>query len=393
MPYSGNASAYGVVGRAMVAYFDKLNREQGGINGRKIKLTSLDDGYSPPKTVEQTRKLVEQDDVLLIFGTLGTPTNTAIHKYLNAKRVPHLLVTSGADKWADPKSFPWTVPGMVSYQTEAAAYGRYLRETRPDAKVALLLQNDDFGKDYAAGFRRGLGDAAKRMIVAEATYEVTDPTVDSQILALKASGADAFFSITLGKFSSQAISRAYDMGWRPREFFVPTSSTSIKGILGPAGLEKSVGIVTSSISKSVSDPQWNDDPGMKGYLAFLREYVPAGDPNDTSMVGGYNSAMILAHVLEAMRRRPEPRQRIAPGYVHTRHGPAHAAARHQSGYGTRRLPALPDPAAATLRRQVVEAVRRSHLGLMQRVGDGAGRARAASRVVGCPSATEMGGAP
>ena len=298
MPYSGNASAYGVVGRAMVAYFDKLNREQGGINERKIKLTSLDDGYSPPKTVEQTRKLVEQDDVLLIFGTLGTPTNTAIHKYLNAKRVPHLLVTSGADKWADPKSFPWTVPGMVSYQTEAAAYGRYLRETRPDAKVALLLQNDDFGKDYAAGFRRGLGDAAKRMIVAEATYEVTDPTVDSQILALKASGADAFFSITLGKFSSQAISRAYDMGWRPREFFVPTSSTSIKGILGPAGLEKSVGIVTSSISKSVSDPQWNDDPGMKGYLAFLREYVPAGDPNDTSMVGGYNSAMILAHVLK-----------------------------------------------------------------------------------------------
>jgi len=298
MPYSGNASAYGVVGKAMLAYFEKLNREQGGINGRKIKLTSLDDGYSPPKTVEQTRRLVEQDDVLLIFGTLGTPTNTAIHKYLNAKRVPQLFVTSGANKWADPKNFPWTMPGMVSYQTEAAVYGRYLRATRPDAKVALLLQNDDFGKDYAAGFRRGLGDAAKKMIVAEATYEVTDPTIDSQILALKASGADAFFSITLGKFSSQAISRLSEIGWRPREFFVPTSSTSIKGILQPAGLDRAAGIITSSITKSVSDPQWSDDPGMREYLAFLKEYLPASDPYDTSMVGGYNSAMVLAQVLK-----------------------------------------------------------------------------------------------
>ena len=298
MPYSGNVSAYGVVGRAMVAYFEKVNREQGGINGRKIKLTSLDDGYSPPKTFEQTRRLVEQDEVLLIFGTLGTPTNSAIHKYMNAKRVPHLFVTSGADKWADPKNFPWTMPGMVSYQTEAAVYGRYLRAIRPEAKVALLVQNDDFGRDYATGFRRGLGDAAKQMIVAEATYEVTDPTVDSQILALKASGADAFFSIALGKFASQAVARAYDIGWRPREYFVPTSSTSIKAILGPAGLEKSVGIITSSITKSVSDPQWSDDPGMKEYLTFLKEYLPASDPNDTSMVTGYNSAIILARVLQ-----------------------------------------------------------------------------------------------
>jgi branched-chain amino acid transport system substrate-binding protein len=298
MPYSGNVSAYGVVGKAMVAYFEKVNREQGGINGRKIKLISLDDGYSPPKTFEQTRRLIEQDNVLLIFGTLGTPTNSAIHKYLNAKRIPQLLVTSGADKWADPKSFPWTVPGMVSYQTEGVVYARYLLATRPEAKVALLVQNDDFGRDYATGFRRGLGDAAKRMIVAEATYEVTDPTVDSQILALKASGADAFFSIALGKFASQAIARAYDIGWRPREYLVPTSSTSIKAILSPAGLEKAVGIITSSITKSVSDPQWNDDPGMKEYLAFLKEYLPASDPNDTSMVTGYNSAIILTHVLK-----------------------------------------------------------------------------------------------
>jgi len=296
MPYSGNASAYGVVGRAMVAYFEKVNRE-GGIGGRKVRLISLDDGYAPPKTVEQTRRLVEQDNVLLVFGTLGTPTNTAIHRYLNQKRVPHLFITSGADKWADPKRFPWTMPGMASYQTEGRVYGRYLRATRPGAKVALLYQNDDFGKDYAAGFRHGLAEAAKQMIVAEATYEVTDPTIDSQILALKASGADAFFSVTLGKFSSQAIARAYESGWRPRDFFVPTSSTSIKAILAPAGLERAVGLITSSVVKSVADPQWKDDAGMRDYLAFLKDYLPGQDPNDTSMVTGYNSGMIMAHVL------------------------------------------------------------------------------------------------
>ena len=298
MPYSGNVSAYGVVGKAMLAYFEKVNREEGGIKGRKIKLTSLDDGYSPPKTLELTRKLVEQDDVLLIFGTLGTATNSAIHKYVNVRRIPHLFITTGADKWADPKSFPWTMPGMVSYRTEAAIYARYLRETRPAAKIALLMQNDDFGKEYAAGFRRGLGDTAKQMIVAEATYEVTDPTIDSQILALKASGADSFFSITLGKFTTQAISRAYDMSWRPREFFIPTSSTSIKSILGPAGLEKAVGIITSSIAKSVSDPQWSEDPGMREYLTFLKTYLPTSDANDAALVAGYNSAMILTQVLK-----------------------------------------------------------------------------------------------
>ena len=298
MPYSGSVSAYGVVGKAMMAYFEKLNREQGGIEGRKIKLTSVDDGYSPPKTLEQTRKLVEQDEVLLIFGTLGTPTNAAIHRYLNMRRIPHLFVITGADKWADPQSFRWTMPGMVSYQTEGAIYARYLRETRPSAKIALLRQNDDFGKDYAAGFRRGLGRGAERMIVAEATYEVTDATIDSQLLALKASGADAFFSITLGKFTTQAISRTFEMGWRPRDFFIPTSSTSIKAILGPAGLEKAVGIVTSSTTKSVSDPQWNDDQGMREYLIFLGKYLPNFDPNDAALVAGYNSAMLLAQVLQ-----------------------------------------------------------------------------------------------
>ena len=298
MPYSGNASAYGIVGKASAAYFEKINKEQGGIGGRKIRFISLDDGYSPPKTVEMTRRLVEQDDVLAIFGTLGTPTNTAIHKYLNTRGVPQLLITSGGHKWADPKNNPWTMPGMVSYQTEGAIYGRYLRSTRPDARIALLVQNDDFGRDYATGFRRGLGDAAARMIVAEATYEATDPTIDSQIIALKSSGADAFFSITLGKFSSQVIARVAESGWRPREFVMPTSSASIKAILAPAGLDKATGIVTAGNTKSVADPQWDSDPGMLAYRAFLAAYMPGQDPYDTSLVTGYHGAMLMVRILE-----------------------------------------------------------------------------------------------
>lgn len=298
MPYSGNASAYGVVGKAMAAYFEKLNREQGGINGRKITLISLDDGYSPPKTVEQTRRLVEQEDVLAIVGTLGTPTNTAIHRYLNTKKVPHLLVTTGAHKWADPKGHPWTMPGMVSYQTEGAVYGRYLRATRPDAKIALLVQNDDFGRDYAHGFKKGLGPDAQKMIVAETTYEVTDPKIDSQIIALKASGADAFFAISLGKFSSQAIRKAAEIEWRPKPFFVPTSSVPIKTILEPAGLENAVGLISASTVKTVSDPQWANDAGMREYRAFLSTYMPDLDPNDSSAITGYNSGMIMAQILK-----------------------------------------------------------------------------------------------
>jgi len=298
MPYSGNASAYGVVGKATAAYFEKINKEQGGINGRKITFLSYDDGYSPPKTVEMTRKLVEQDDVLAIVGTLGTPTNTAIHRYLNSKKIPHLFVTTGATKWADPKNFPYTMPGMAAYQTEAAIYGRYLRATRPDAKIAVLYQNDDFGKDYVTGFKRGLGEAGVKTIVAEQSYEVTDATIDSQIVALKASGADALFAVVLGKFVPQVIRQAHDTGWKPRDFIVPTSATSVKAFLQPAGLDKSTGLVTSSAVKSVSDPQWDNDPGMIEYRKFLTDYMPGLDQSDSSAVTGYNTAMMMVEILK-----------------------------------------------------------------------------------------------
>ncbi|RTL69986.1 MAG: branched-chain amino acid ABC transporter substrate-binding protein [Hyphomicrobiales bacterium] len=297
MPYSGNASAYGVVGKSMAAYFEKINTEQGGINGRKITFLSLDDGYSPPKTVEMTRKLVEQEDVLAIVGTLGTPTNTAIHRYLNTKKIPHLFVTTGASKWADPKHFPYTMPGMVSYQTEAAVYGRYLVKERPGAKVAILYQNDDFGKGYLSGFKKGLGEAAARMIVAEQSYEVTDATIDSQMVALKASGADALFAIVLGKFVPQVIRQAHDTGWKPADFIVPTSAMSVKAFLQPAGLDKSTGLVTATMTKVVSDPGWDADPGMIEYRKFLADYLPTMDPNDSSMVTGYNTARLMVQIL------------------------------------------------------------------------------------------------
>ncbi len=297
MPYSGSASAYAMVGKAMVAYFEKLNKEQGGINGRQVRLISLDDAFSPPKTVEATRRLVEQDDVLAIFGTMGTASNTAVHKYLNAKKVPHLFVTTGATKWADPKNFPYTSPGMASYQTEGAIYGRYLMKKSPNARIAILMQNDDFGRDYLEGFKQGLGASAAKMIIATQTYELTDPSIDTQIVNLKASGADVFFAIALGKFATQAIRRVKEIDWKLTDYVVPTSSTSIKGILAPAGLENATGLVTSSSTKSFADPQWAGDPGMKTYLAFLKDYMPAADPSDSSMVTGYNSAILMAEVL------------------------------------------------------------------------------------------------
>jgi branched-chain amino acid transport system substrate-binding protein len=297
MPYSGNASSYAAVGKAMVAYFEKLNKEQGGINGRQVKLISLDDGFSPPKTVEATRRLVEQDDVLAIFGTMGTASNTAVHKYLNSKKVPHLFVTTGATKWADPKNFPYTTPGMASYQTEGAIYARYLLQKSPNAKIAILMQNDDFGRDYLEGFKQGLGPNAAKMIVATQTYELTDPTIDTQIVTLKSSGADAFFAIALGKFATQTIRRVKEIDWKLTDYVVPTSSISIKGILAPAGLENAIGMVTSSSTKSVADPQWTNDAGMQTYMAFLKDHMPGADASDSSMVTGYNSAILMAEVL------------------------------------------------------------------------------------------------
>ena len=295
MPYSGPASAYGTIGKAEAAYFKKIN-DEGGINGRKINFITLDDGYSPPKTVEMARRLVEQDEVLFLFGTLGTPSNTAIHKYMNAKKVPQLFVATGAAKWNDPKNFPWTMGWQPNYHTEAMIYAKHILQTKPNAKIAVLYQNDDFGKDYLTGLKEGLGDKAK-MIVAEATYEVTDPTVDSQIVQLQASGADVFVNIATPKFAAQAIRKAYDTGWKPTQYLTNVS-LSVGAVLTPAGLDKSVGIITSNYGKDATDPQWDNDAGMKEWRAFMAKYYPDGNLKDNSNIYGYGVARTLVQVLK-----------------------------------------------------------------------------------------------
>ena len=295
IPYSGPASAYSTIGRTELAYFRMLN-EQGGINGRRINLISVDDGYMPPRTVEQIRRLVEEDKVLFTFQTLGTPTNTAIHKYMNARHVPQLFVATGATKWGDPQHFPWTMGWQPPYQHESHVYAKYLLQTRPDARVAILYQNDDYGKDYLKGFKDALGDKAAKMIVAEATYEVTDPTIDSQIVTLQASGADVFFDVSIPKFAAQAIRKAYDIGWKPLHF-VNNVSSSVATALQPAGLEKSVGLISSQYVKDPTDPSWKDDKTMRDYAAFMRKYYPDGNSEDILNVSGYAAAQTLAQVL------------------------------------------------------------------------------------------------
>jgi len=296
MPYSGPASAYGTIGRSEAAYFKMIN-DQGGINGRKINFITLDDGYSPPKAVEQVRKLVEQEEVLLVFQPLGTPSNSAIHQYMNAKKVPQLFVATGATKWGDPEHFSWTMGWQPNYQSEAKVYVKYLLKTKPDAKIGILYQNDDYGKDYLKGIKDGLGDMAAKMIVAEASYEVTDPTVDSQIVTLKGSGADVFFNITTPKFAAQAIRKAYDVDWHPLQF-LNNVSISVGSVLTPAGLEKSVGLITDAYLKDPVDPQFMDDPGMKEWRAFMAKYYPDGDIKDNFNVYGYTVAQTLADVLK-----------------------------------------------------------------------------------------------
>ena len=295
MPYSGAVSALGAVGKASAAYFAMIN-DQGGVNGRKIKLISLDDGYSPSKTVEQTRKLVEQDQVLLLFNSLGTPTNSAVQEYLNDLHVPQLFVQSGAAKWGDPQHFPWTMGGTQTLHTEARILVKYLFQVRPDAKIAVLYQNDDSGKDFVEGIKDGLGDSAKRMIIGEATYETTDATVDSQIAALRATGADTFFSFAISKFAAQAIRKAYDIGWRPL-FFVNSLNSSVGATLKPAGLEKSVGLISGRFYKDPTDPQWKNDAAYQAWLAWMKKYQPHGDVADGSNVAGYYTAQMLVEVL------------------------------------------------------------------------------------------------
>src|SRR5262245_47193507 len=293
-PYSGPASAYGTIGKSIAAYFKMVN-EQGGINGRKVSFVSYDDGYSPPKTVEMARKLVEQDQVLFVFQTLGTPSNTAIHKYMNMKKVPQMHVATGATKWNDPKNHPWTMGWQPNYQSEAAAYAAHILKTKPNAKIGVLYQNDDYGKDYLKGFHDGLG-AKKSMIVKEVSYEVSDPTVDSQILQLQAAGADVFFNITTPKFAAQAIRKAYDIGWKPVHY-LNNVSNSVGSVLTPAGLEKSVGIISSAYLKDATDSRWADDKAVAQWREFMKKYYPEGNQADVFNVYGYSVAATIAQVL------------------------------------------------------------------------------------------------
>jgi ABC-type branched-subunit amino acid transport system substrate-binding protein len=296
MPYSGPASAYGTIGKTEAAYFRMIN-EQGGVNGRKLNLISLDDGYSPPRTVEQIRRLVEDEQVLFTFQTLGTPSNTAIQKYMNARKVPHLFVATGATKWGDPQHFPWTMGWQPTYQHEGHIYAKYVLQNRPNAKIGVLYQNDDYGKDYVKGFKDGLGGQAQKLVVAEASYEVTDPTVDSQIVALKSSGADVLFNVTTPKFAAQAIRKVHDIGWRPLHF-LNVVSNSVAAVLQPAGLEKSVGLISVAYLKDPADPAWKDDRGASDYLAFMKKYYPEGNPADSLNGYGYAVAQTLVQALK-----------------------------------------------------------------------------------------------
>ena len=297
MPYSGPASAYGIIGKTEAAYFNMLN-EQGGINGRRLNFISRDDGYSPPKTVEQVRQLVEQENVLLLFSTLGTPTNTAIHQYANENKVPQLFISTGADKWNDPKHFPWTMGWIPSYGTESHIYASYILANLPTAKIAVLYQNDDFGKDYLNGLRKGLGDKAAKMIVATQSYETTDPTIDSQIVALHASGADVLLTAAIPKFAAQAIRKVYDIGWRPTHFLTSVSN-SVGTVMKTAGFEKGVGVISAAFVKDPTDPQWQDTTEYRDWSAFMKKYNSSANTADIQAVVGYSYTQTLAFVLKA----------------------------------------------------------------------------------------------
>jgi branched-chain amino acid transport system substrate-binding protein len=297
MPYSGPASAYGVIGKTEEAYFKKINAE-GGINGRKINFISYDDAYSPPKTVEQARKLVESDEVLLVFNPLGTPSNTAIQKYLNSKKVPQLFVATGATKWNDPKNFPWTMGWQPNYQSETQIYAKYILKNKPDAKIGILYQNDDYGKDYLKGFKDGLGAKAASMIVLEESYEVSEPTIDSHIVKLKSTGADVFINITTPKFAAQAIKKNAEIGWKPLHF-LNNVSASIGSVIKPAGMENAQDIISSQYLKDPTDAQWKDDAGMKAWNEFLDKYYPEANRAVASVMFGYTVAQGLVHVLKA----------------------------------------------------------------------------------------------
>ena len=294
-PYSGPASAYGVIGKAHQAFFKSIN-DAGGINGRKINFVTLDDGYSPPKTVEVVRQLVEQEKVLLLFQTLGTPTNTAIHKYVNQKKVPHLYISTGASKWGNPKEFPWTMGFQPDYHTEGAIYAKHALATVPDAKVGVLMQNDDYGKDYYEGFKEGLGKDSGR-IVKHVTYEVTDPTVDSQVIQLKDSGANVFFNISTPKFAAQSIRKAADIGWKPAHY-LNNVSASVAAVMKPAGFENGQGIITAAYLKDPTDKQWDDAADMKAWRAWMAKNMPDANTADANYVFAHSVATLMVETLK-----------------------------------------------------------------------------------------------
>jgi branched-chain amino acid transport system substrate-binding protein len=296
MPYSGPVSAFATLGRAEAAYYNMIN-DRGGVNGRKITMLSVDDGFSPPRTVEQTRKLIEEDGVLAIVGSLGTATNGSVQKYLNLKKVPQIFLASGATKWADPEHYPWTMTFTWTYQAEARVYASYVLKHLPDAKIAILYQNDDFGKDFRKGFLQRFGDKASSIIIKELTYEVTDPTVDSQIVELAASGANVFFNIATPKFAAQAIRKAYDVGWHPVQF-IDNPAASVGTVMKPAGVEKANGVLSTGFVKDPTDPQFRDDADFKAWLAWMQKYFPDGSLEDPQNAVGYAQAQTMVQVLK-----------------------------------------------------------------------------------------------
>jgi branched-chain amino acid transport system substrate-binding protein len=297
MPYSGQASAVSTIGKGEAAYFAKLNAE-GGINGRKINFLSLDDGYSPPKAVEQTRRLVEQEQVLLMFGSLGTPSNAAVRRYLNGRKVPQLLINSGATEMSDPDRFPWTMKWLPSLHLEGSIYGAYLRKEKPEAKIGVLYQNDDFGRDYLAGFIDGLGPDGGKRVLGQEAYEVTDPTITSQLIKLKGLGADTVFFIAQGKYAVQSIRFGREQFGPDATLIVPQVANSVVTILTPAGLDNAKGFISAAYTKNPADKTWLEDPGYLGYLAWIKQYLPDADPADTGYATGYTQAMAIAEVLK-----------------------------------------------------------------------------------------------
>jgi branched-chain amino acid transport system substrate-binding protein len=295
-PFSGPASAYATISKTQAAYIKMVN-DEGGVNGRKINFIQYDDAYSPPKTVEQVRKLVESDEVLLTFQLIGTPPNAAVQKYLNAKKVPQLFAATGASRFTDPKNFPWTIGFNPNYQTEGRIYAQYILKNYPNAKIGIIYQNDDLGRDYLTGMKDGLGDKAKTMIVAETSYELTDPTIDSQIVKLKSLGADLVFDASTPKFAAQAIKKIADLDWKPVHI-LDINATSVGAVMKPAGLENSKGVISVNYGKDPLDPMWKDDAGMKKYFAFMAKYFPEGDKDSSFNTYGYSTTQLLIQVLK-----------------------------------------------------------------------------------------------